>query len=72
MTGIALGCNCILIGSPLNLPVLSWKSWENVLVSACMLSSISALVCPPEITAVVGAGVFFSREMRFITSTSLG
>ena len=56
MTGIALECNCILIGSPLNLPVLSWKS-------ACMLSSISALVCPPEITAVAGAGVFFSREM---------
>ena len=68
MTGMALGCNCILIEGPLNLPVLSWKSRRNVLVSARMLSSISAWVCPPEMTPVVGAGVFFNREMRFITS----
>ena len=71
MTGMALGCNCILIGWPLNLLVLSWKSWGNVLVSARMLSSISAWVCPPEMTPVVGAGVFFNHEMQFITSTSL-
>ena len=72
MTDMALGCNCILNGLPLNLLVLSWKSQGNVLVSACMLSSILAWICPPEITPVAGAGVFFSCEMRFITSTSLG
>ena len=72
MTAMALGCNCILTGSPLNLSVLSWKSQGNMLVSAHMLLFILAWVCPPEITPVAGAGVFFSLEMQFITSTSLG
>ena len=63
MTGMALEYNFILIGSPLNLPVLSWKSHGNMLVSARMLLSISAWVSPPEITPVAGPGVFFSRDM---------
>ena len=63
---MALGFNCILIGWPLNLSVLSWKSRGNVLVSA-----ISTWVCPLEMTPVAGDGVFLSHEMQFITSTSL-
>ena len=63
MMGMALGCNCIFIGWPLNLPVLSWKSQGNVLVSACMVLSISVWVCPPEMTPVVGASIFFNREI---------
>ena len=63
MTGMALGRNCILIEGPLNLPVFSWKSRGNVFLSAYMLSSVSAWVCPPEMMPVVGAGVFFNCEM---------